>query len=399
MSGVAIHTAEKQEDKVDNSTSKEEISQIIVPEAKILVPEALVPTASLHHRKTLAELDAESDKPDVDILGDINVPDRFYRRILTGIQIVDEMFGGAELPGILPGTSYLFTGVPGSGKSTVALQFADCFATHEKKSVLYNAGEESKWMIKMRADRLGIKGRFALSYFTDVEELIAYVEEYGVEILFVDSIQQLEYGKLSGRELLEKLVKLLHRYGHANNVTMFLIGQVTKAGVFSGPNAIKHDTDAHAHLDISKETGHRVFEMQKNRMGPAGIPYEFFMGTQGIDFKQLPPEEQEKREQMGRNHGRREGIKEFIKEKLLAGEYVSGYCFTRFDLDCSGGFFRGMIEKARADLQADGYKIGETRHRPNHVPEEKWSGNNRTHIFVIQEKVKLIEEDDEKNEE
>ena len=31
------------------------------------------------------------------------------------------------------------------------------------RNVLYNAGEESKWMIKLRADRLGVAGNFALS--------------------------------------------------------------------------------------------------------------------------------------------------------------------------------------------------------------------------------------------
>lgn len=343
---------------------------------------AIIESPEEKRKLTLAAMADDDDQPNVDILSEIEVPERFYTRMCMGIQVIDELFGGAELPGILPGTSYLFTGDPGAGKSTVALQFADLLATKEKKVVLYNAGEESKWMIKLRANRLGIAGRFAISYFEDVEQLVQYIEDYGVEVVFIDSIQQLTFGNYTGRQLLEKIVKLLHRYGHANNVTMFLVGQVTKSGVFSGPNAIKHDTDAHAHLSVSKETGHRVFEMQKNRMGPANIPYEFFLGAQGLDFKQLPPGEEEKKEAMGKAAGRREGIKDFIIDQLKAGEKISGYCFERFSQECSGGFWRGMIIKATKELQDKGFKIGETRKGPG--------GDGRTHVFIIQDVPKPI---------
>lgn len=330
------------------------------------------------------EVVADEDFPEVELLSDVKVPRIFYQRMTFKVQVIDEMFGGPELPGIMPGTSYLFTGDPGAGKSTVALQFADMLAS-QGKSVLYAAGEESKFMIKHRADRLGLKGRFAIAPFRDLERLVRYIENYGVEVVFVDSIQELGYGDYEGRELLEKIIKVLAQYGHDNFVTMFLIGQVTKAGVFAGPNAIKHNTDAHAHVKVSKETGHRVFELQKNRMGPAGIPYEFFMGAQGIDFKQLPPEEQEKREGMGKSAARRETIKEFIIEKLEAGEYISGYCFERYNQECSGGFWRGMVEKAEKELRAKGVKIGETKRRPQSVKAEDWGGDGRRHIFLVKD--------------
>jgi hypothetical protein len=45
----------------------------------------------------------------------------------------------------------------------------------------------------------------------------------------------------------------------------------------------------------------------------------------------------------------------------MEGEKVSGYCFERFNVDCSGGFWRGMLAKAVKELQNQGFKIAETR--------------------------------------
>ena len=107
----------------------------------------------------------------VEILGDIEVPEKYFNRILTNVQILDEVFGGVEIPGILPGASILLTGFPGAGKSTLSLQLADLFQK-QGLSVLYNCGEQSKYVVKMTADRLNLQCRFAFSQFEDVVDLM-----------------------------------------------------------------------------------------------------------------------------------------------------------------------------------------------------------------------------------
>src|SRR5574343_442874 len=84
----------------------------------------------------------------VELLRDIVVPRKFFNRMKLGVQVLDEMFGGPDMPGILPGSSHLMTGVPGAGKSTMCLQLADLFQKNAGRNVLYNIGEENRHMIK-----------------------------------------------------------------------------------------------------------------------------------------------------------------------------------------------------------------------------------------------------------
>ena len=302
----------------------------------------------------------------VEILKDIVVPKKFYSRIDVGVQILNEVFGGQEMPGIMPGSTYLFTGTPGAGKSTMALQLADLMAKHAGRNVLYNIGEENRYMVKMRADRLGLSGQFCLAQITEIDDLIKFCDESGVEILFQDSLQTLTDGDLHGDRLLMSVVEKMQAWKEKSDVTIFMIGHSTKGGIFAGPNTIKHATDAHAHLSLDKETGNRVFELQKNRFGPAAIPYEFSIGSSGLDFQQMKIAEdgdQEGNPSAGNSRAadRRSKIVTLIKEKLLAGDKISGYCFERLNVDCSGGFWRGMLARAVNELSTEGHKVGEEK--------------------------------------
>jgi len=300
----------------------------------------------------------------VEVLKDIIVPKKFYTRIDMGVAILNEVFGGQEMPGIMPGTTILFTGTPGAGKSTMALQLADLLSKNAGRNVLYNIGEENRYMIKMRADRLGLTGNFCLNQIEEVDELIKFCDDNGVEVLFQDSLQSLRDGDLTGNAVLKSVVKKLQAWKETSDVTMFIIGHVTKGGIFAGPNELKHDVDAHAHLKNNPDSGNRVFEIQKNRFGPACIPYEFSISAQGLDFQQMQPAgEDDVAAAAGssRTADRRERIKTLIKEQLLAGEKISGYCFERLNVDCSGGFWRGMLARACKEIQAEGKKIGETK--------------------------------------
>lgn len=308
----------------------------------------------------------------VEVLKEIEVPQKFFRRLQLGVQTLDEIFGGTDMPGILPGCTFLFTGMPGAGKSTMCLQLADLLQVHAGRSVLYNIGEESRHMIKIRANRIGLKQEFAISAFEQVDELLEYCEKTGVEVLFQDSIQSLRDGELYGPKLLKSVVKKIHRYAKDHDITPFLIGHITKGGQFAGPQEIKHDVDAHAHLKLNPETGNRIFELQKNRFGPACVPYEFMLSAQGLDFQALPSDPTDKVEVTGKAADRRDKIKTIIREALLKGEKISGYCFERLNADCSGGFWRGMLEKACHELESEGHEICEERI------------NGRTHKFIAE---------------
>lgn len=310
------------------------------------------------------------------VLKDIKVPTRYYRRIDLGVPALNEIFGGQEMPGVFAGASYVFTGTPGAGKSTLALQLADLFQSMAGRNTVYNVGEENAWAIKVRADRIGVKQEFSIINKDQVDDLIDYCKRKGVEIIFQDSLQSLNDGDLKGGEKLKSVVKKLTRFCSDNGVTLFLIGHSVKNGRFAGPQEIIHDPDGHIHLKVNPETGGRVFQFEKNRWGPASIPYEFTISATGLNFSQITAEELNGGEKanVSKTAERRDRINEFIKEKLLAGERISGYCFERFDVDCSGGFWRGMLEKAAKELKVEGHDIGEVKDGP--------SGKGRAHKFL-----------------
>jgi len=163
---------------------------------------------------------------------------------------------------------------------------------------------------------------------------------------------------------------------------MFLIGHITKGGDFAGPMSLKHDLDAHIHLKCNKDSGNRILELLKNRFGPATIPYEFPISASGIDFQNItlgggPDGDSDGGDgtiSLGRAAERRERVLTQIKELFLKGEKISGYCFERFNVDCSGGFWRGMVAKARKQLEQEGHRFNTTNNGPG--------GSGRAHDFM-----------------
>lgn len=314
---------------------------------------------------TLVKADEKADT-----LADVLVPDKYYNRVKTGIKVVDALFGDvtAGMEGLLLGSCTMVTGVPGAGKTTMMLQLGDSLATHTGRQLLYNANEESKPMIKMAADRIKVRGDFQLSQKHSVDELIAYVQEQGYEILIQDSLQTLADGTLSGQRLLKSVCRKLVRLAHDNDIVVLFVGQVTKGGEMAGPMALKHEVDAHMHLGVDRETGNRVLCMEKNRFGPAMVPYEFSLSAHGLEFRQAerPPEGS-----VSSGHGtatppsrqveRRKEVQAFIRERLEAGDLVSGYCFERYGVDCSGGYWRGMCRLVIEQLKREGFEVGECR--------------------------------------
>src|SRR5690606_33083513 len=108
--------------------------------------------------------------------------------------------------------------------------------------VLYVSGEESLRQTKMRAERLGVKGKSLHLYAeTDASRVLAAAKELKPVALVVDSIQTMflpELGSAPGslgqvREVAGRLMAFAKQSG----VPTFLVGHVTKDGSIAGPRA------------------------------------------------------------------------------------------------------------------------------------------------------------------
>lgn len=224
----------------------------------------------------------------------LKVPPELEERVLTGIGWTDDVFGaGDKEQGLTPSTSILFTGTPGAGKTTFALQVADAW-TAQGNICLYNTNEESALQVRKVTKRLNLKSGFIIGEDRLVPDVLAHAnwlreKNPGKKLLLIgDSIQTHDDGFYNNGTLNSmspvRVTKMFTSYCKETFAMAILIGQVNKDGKFNGKQQIKHDVDVHAHLMIdqkpgSETFGKRIFKIEKNRFGFSGVGY--FLGMDG----------------------------------------------------------------------------------------------------------------------
>ena len=213
-----------------------------------------------------------------------------FKSIVTGFDEFDRVLGG----GIIPGSVVLIGGEPGVGKSTLLLEVSGILA-QKKKRVLYYSGEESASQIKLRADRLRISSEdvFLLTIGT-LEDLKSSVEEIKPDFLIVDSIQTVNSIKSKGISgsisALRFVTSELIETAKKDNITVFIIGHITKEGQMAGPKTLEHMVDAVLYFQGEVQTDIRVLRAEKNRFGPLDEVGIFQMTGKGLTSVKNPSE-------------------------------------------------------------------------------------------------------------
>ena len=210
------------------------------------------------------------------------------KRIETGIEELNRVLGG----GIVPGSLVLIGGAPGIGKSTLLLQVSRDFAAKGEK-ILYVSGEESLEQIKLRGDRLGVKGEeMYLLAETNVEKIISHAEKLNPRVFVLDSVQAVFSSKLSSTpgtiSQVREVTNQVFRFAKKNEIASFLIGHITKEGSLAGPKSLEHIVDVVLYFEGEREHSYRVLRAIKNRFGPVSELAIFEMGSRGLKSVQNP---------------------------------------------------------------------------------------------------------------
>ena len=202
----------------------------------------------------------------VERLDEVNIEET--PRIKTDNEEFNRVLGG----GIVPGSMVLIGGDPGIGKSTLLLQISGQLANLGKK-ILYIAGEESASQIKLRAERLGVRGDsdFLLFPETDMKQIRQAIDEAQPEFVVIDSIQTMQEPDISSSvgsvsQIRETTAELL-QIAKTNNITIFIVGHVTKEGAIAGPKILEHMVDTVLYFEGDNQRSFRLLRAVKNRFG------------------------------------------------------------------------------------------------------------------------------------
>ncbi|MGB2583622.1 MAG: DNA repair protein RadA [Dehalococcoidia bacterium] len=188
--------------------------------------------------------------------------------------------------GIVPGSMVLIGGDPGIGKSTLLLEVAGMVAEREGK-VLYVSGEESVHQIKLRADRLGIRGEgLFLLPETDLETIIERGTEISPRLVVIDSIQAVSQSGLTSAAgsiaQVRECTSRLMQWAKSSNTPIFIVGHVTKDGAIAGPHTLEHIVDVVLYLEGERFSAYRLLRGAKNRFGSTNEIGIFEMRDQGL---------------------------------------------------------------------------------------------------------------------
>lgn len=203
-------------------------------------------------------------------------------RIKTDICELDRVLGG----GIVEGSLVLVGGDPGIGKSTLLLQMCYNIAKNGN-SVLYISGEESLGQIKLRAQRVGeASDNLMVLCETSLDTIENVLENVKPQIVVIDSIQTMyreEVGAAPGSvSQVRETTAVLMQLAKGLNISIFIVGHVTKEGVVAGPRMLEHMVDTVLYFEGDKNAAYRILRSVKNRFGSTNEIGVFEMRQEGL---------------------------------------------------------------------------------------------------------------------
>lgn len=211
-------------------------------------------------------------------------------KVHTGSRELDRVLGG----GIVPGSLTLVGGDPGIGKSTLLLQVCKNLAA-SGHTVLYISGEESLKQIKIRANRMGeFSDNLSLLCETNLEIIEESIRRFKPEMVIIDSIQTMYSENVSAApgsvSQVRESTGVFLQLAKGMNVSIFIVGHVTKEGTVAGPRVLEHMVDTVLYFEGDRHASYRILRSVKNRFGSTNEIGVFEMRQEGLVEVENPSE-------------------------------------------------------------------------------------------------------------
>ena len=228
----------------------------------------------------------ERKKPSV--LSEISLEEE--DRLSTHMKELDRVLGG----GLVRGSLTLVGGDPGIGKSTLLLQVCRLLAL-DGREVLYVSGEESLKQIKLRANRIGeFNEHLKLFCETSLNAIEDSIRNEKPDVVVIDSIQTMYSEAVSSApgsvSQVRKATGVLLQLAKGLNISIFIVGHVTKEGTVAGPRVLEHMVDTVLYFEGDRHASYRILRGVKNRFGSTNEIGVFEMVSDGLKEVENPSE-------------------------------------------------------------------------------------------------------------
>ena len=211
-------------------------------------------------------------------------------RLTTHSGELDRVLGG----GLVRGSLTLVGGDPGIGKSTLLLQVCRMLAA-DGREVLYVSGEESLKQIKLRANRIGeFNEHLKLLCETSLGTIEETIRHTKPDVVVIDSIQTMYQESISSApgsiSQVREATGVLLQLAKGLNISVFIVGHVTKEGTVAGPRVLEHMVDTVLYFEGDRHASYRILRGVKNRFGSTNEIGVFEMAAEGLREVENPSE-------------------------------------------------------------------------------------------------------------
>ena len=238
-------------------------------------------------------------------LNDLNIDPKMMNTFKSGLK-VDQLI--SHEGGIPAATNIMMIGDPGVGKTTILLDVLSA-AQNKGAKCLFISGEMGKKQMFKYTQRFPQFGNINTLFMQDylefnTKDVIEQVLNVGYDIVLIDSAAEIIDGvrddnnwdrKMAEAWLVDVCTKNNKGENKSNSYTSFLlIQQVTKSGVFSGSNKLKHLVDAMGEMrrESERDGSGTYINFTKNRNGLVDNKMYYELNNSKIVYGQITVNEE-----------------------------------------------------------------------------------------------------------